>query len=95
MAKKPDQYIQIQQPIWHNKSVGIAIDPKLDPDALIEIEIVYVGKKSGKRAFPNKYQMDVAEILIAATGTVKKGQNTLYIVPISKLKEVDVTAKNV
>ena len=88
--RKPDRYLEIQQPIWHNQSVGVFIDKNLGPDALIQIDIMYIGKASGKRAYPNSYQMEVSDLIINATGTQKKGNITLYIVPISKLKVANV-----
>ena len=92
--KKPDRYIQIQEPIWHNKSVGVALDNILDPDALIQIDIMYVGKKSQKRQFPTPFQMEVSDLIINSTGTQKIGSKTLYIVPISKLRPApDATEK--
>lgn len=79
--------LKVQAPIWHNKSVGIAIGNKADEEVFhIEIEAV---RKNGSRYYPNPFTISVAEIKKKRRYVEERRGNKpmLYIVPISELNE--------
>jgi hypothetical protein len=72
--------ISIRQPIWKDRSVGIAKD-KITED--IEVEILYKDKY-GNRTFPGVYRMTKTLALAHPTQIVKGRE--LKIIPISEFK---------
>ena len=72
--------IYIIEPIWKNRSVGIAREKIIDD---IEVEILYKDKY-GNRTFPGVYRMDREKALSYPTQIVKG--KTLKIIPIKDFK---------
>lgn len=77
--------INIQQPIWNTRSVGLNLDD-LAPTEDVYIRIRYKNK-SNQYVYPKVFRNTVLELTMAATKIERKKQATLYIVPISKLRE--------
>ena len=75
--------IQIAEPIWHNRSVGLNVE-NMNPDEEVFIEIMYEEKKSGRRVYPDTYKMLVQDIMKYPTQTLKH-KIKVYLVPISSL----------
>lgn len=79
--------VSINQPIWHSKSVGIAID-SLPDNELLTVEILAV-KKDGSRYYPNTFEITVEEVKKFHTKIQERKGNKpmLYIVPIIAMRE--------
>ena len=73
--------VKIKEPIWKNRSVGVAKD-KITED--LEIEILYKDK-FGNRVFPNPYSITKSEVLKYPTMTIKN--KILHIIPIEDMRE--------
>lgn len=79
--------LKVQAPIWHNKSVGIAINNKADNE-VFQIEIMAT-RKNLSRYYPNPFTISVAEIKAKRLYVEERRGNKpmLYIVPISEMHE--------
>jgi len=75
--------INIEKPIWSNQSIGIA-EWRLKAADTIEIVILYKDK-SGRRVFPETYQISAHELKKCPLKTLRTGTR-LYIVPIQKME---------
>jgi hypothetical protein len=78
--------IHIGTPIWYNRSVGLNIKD-MSPDEEVIIEIMYVEKKTGTRAYPDTYKMLVKDIMKYPVQGLKQN-TTVHIVPISSLSVI-------
>lgn len=77
--------LEIQEPIWNEKAVGIAIDQHDKLEHVIQIDIMYVSKRDRKRVYPKSYHMTVQQIIDAKKRLEKRGGNHIFVVPISQL----------
>lgn len=74
--------LQIREPLWATKSVGIA--ERAVSNQGVDLEIVYKNK-SGERLYPNTYHISREKIAQYPTQTVGHG-TILRIVPIKDLE---------
>lgn len=82
----PNRTIQIQEPIWSEKAIGIALEQHDKLEHVIEIEILYVSKKPPyARIYPDKYHMTVGQIIEAQKRVDRIKGNDIFVVPISRL----------
>ena len=72
---------QIREPIWKDRSVGLAAD-KMDTDVL-EVEILYEDK-TGKRIYP--YLYTIPKVIAQRYPVQTKKGTTLHLVPIAALQ---------
>ena len=74
--------IKIREPIWWNKSVGLAVDKLTD---ITRIEILF-RDKLGNRVFPHPYIITKEKALRYSSESAKRNSKVeLKIVPISAL----------
>jgi len=78
------KHLNIQAPIWKDRSVGIATYLLIDADG-VEINILYT-KKDGQRLYPNPFFMLTPEI--KKFPKQKIGNVTVHLVPINCLQEL-------
>jgi hypothetical protein len=81
--------IQINEPIWKDRSVGLNVH-NMSPEEEVEIDILYIEKKTGKRLYPDTYRMTVEDILKYPSQRLKANV-LVYLIPIASLNRI---AKN-
>lgn len=81
------KHIDIAEPIWKTKSVGLAIDD-VPIGQNIKITISYISKTSGNKVYPGEYIVEADKIRQYPTQDVKNVR--VYIVPINELAKLTV-----
>lgn len=77
--------IKIREPLWKNRSIGVAEYRMSEPT--IKIEIIYK-EKSGKRLYPGVYTISREKAMTYPIQTLPSG-TILRIIPISDLERVE------
>lgn len=81
--------IKIKEPIWKNRSVGIAESKMLDE--VIEVEILYKDK-TGNRLYPGIYKMNWAKAMTYPKQVIR-GVN-LRIIPIKDFEATGIKMRS-
>ena len=81
--------IRINEPIWKDRSVGLNV-MNMSPEEEVEIDILYIEKKTGKRLYPDTYRMTVEDILKYPSQRLKANIE-VHLIPIASLNRI---AKN-
>ena len=74
--------VKIREPIWKDRSIGIA-EFHFDDYKVIEVEIIYK-KKDGKKLYPGVYVLSWAQA--SAYPIQYRGGYPLRLIPISSLR---------
>ena len=74
--------INIKEPIWSSKSVGLNIGAL--KSGLIEVTILHTDK-SGHRTYPGTFLIDARKVRKFRTQTIIRYNTVLHIVPIAEL----------
>ena len=83
--------IKIRFPIWGSRSVGVATY-KIPTSGYLYIEIMYVSKKDGERAYPDVYRIDVSRLKGYPTKTIRNNL-ILVLIPINDLEIAEKRGK--
>lgn len=80
--------IQIERPQWSGGSpvIGVA-EYRIASADMVEVEIMYIRKKDGKRSWPNLFQMTVEKLRTYPSQIVGGGVK-LFKAPLGDWKEV-------
>lgn len=84
--------IDIAEPIWKDRSVGLAVDD-VPPGQNVKVTISYRKKGTGELAFPGDYFMSVDKIRTYPQGKVGPGIRVHYV-PIKDLTKATVFSNN-
>jgi len=84
--------IQIKEPIWSTRSVGLNVG-NINPEEKVLIEILYIEKRTGRKLYPDMYEMSVADILKYPLQTINKHVK-VHLVPIAALKKQEENDKS-
>lgn len=84
--------IDIAEPIWKDRSVGLAVDD-VPPGQNVKVTISYKRKGTGELAYPGDYFMNVDEIRKYPQGKVGPGIRVHYV-PIKDLTKASVFSNN-
>lgn len=76
--------IKIREPIWYNKSVGIADDKIVDD---LEVEILFKDR-TGNRVFPGRYQITAFKARLHPVA-YHRGGHAIRQIPIANMLRVE------
>lgn len=79
--------IDIAEPIWKTKSVGLAVDD-VPMGQNVKVTISYISRNSGKRSYPGEYIVEVDKVRTYPVQNVKR--MNVHIVPIADLAKLTV-----
>jgi hypothetical protein len=84
--------IDIAEPIWKDRSVGLAVDD-VPPGQNVKVTISYKRKATGEQVFPGEYFMNVDKIRTYPQGKVGPGIRVHYV-PIKDLTKTTLFSNN-
>lgn len=84
--------IDIAEPIWKDRSVGLAVDD-VPLGQIVKVTISYKRKGTGELSFPGDFYMNVDEIRKYPLGTVGRGIRVHYV-PIKDLTKATLFSNN-
>lgn len=79
--------IDIAEPIWKTKSVGLAVDD-VPMGQNVRVTILYISKTTGKQTYPGEYIVEVDKVRTYPVQVVRR--MNVHVVPIADLAKLTV-----
>jgi hypothetical protein len=93
MSVKVFKDIDIAEPIWKSKSVGLAVDD-VPLGQNVKVTISYKSKRTGKLSYPGEYVVEADKVKTYPAEKIPKSGVVVHIVPIADLAKLSVFNNN-